>query len=100
MRIHIETTCEDKIGEPVVGNVYPMRGGRSGKYGHVMILLAITEPIPERYDSIGRQALMLVVDTEGRPRGVTNYGIHYFEGKCPIAFVDGINDIDLTMRSL
>lgn len=97
MRVHIETTNVVTGDPPRVGNVYAVKGGRGLARGHMNILIAITEP-SDCYS--GRTGLMLTVDKEGKPRGVTSYGMHYIEDLSPIAFVDGIEEIDLTMRSL
>ena len=104
MRIHIETETQGSLVEPKVGNVYPRRGGRGAKRGDMMILLHITEPekmYRDKFDYCGgRMALMLIVDKNGQPCGVDSYALHYLEDKCPIAFAEGIEDIDLTMRSV
>lgn len=97
MKIDIDTTISPPLESLLVGNVYPVRGGRGLRYGHMMVLLAITEP-RDQYDSA--RALMLIVDKEGRPKGVTQYGLHYVEELSPIAFVDGLEDVHFTMRSL
>lgn len=104
MRIHIETDTQAPSMAPQVGNVYARRGGRGMALGDMMILLHITEPAKVYGGKFGRMqgpmALMLVVDRDGNPCGTDSYGLHYLEDKCPIAFVDGLNDIDLTMRTL
>lgn len=82
-----------------VGNVYHVRGGRGLRDGHMNIVIAITEP-KDRYGMQGRMALCLTVDKEGDPRGVTSYAVHYFEDKMPVAFCDGVADINLVVRSL
>lgn len=43
---------------------------------------------------------MLTVNREGEPVGVTSYALSYIDDLSPIAFVEGIEDIDLTMRSI
>lgn len=79
-----------------VGNVYPVRGGRSASLGYMQIILAITE---SEKCSCG-MALMLIVDREGKPKNCDAYSARYFEDKMPIGFCDGLEDIDLTIRSL
>lgn len=96
MRVHIECDKADQCFDAKVGNVYPKQGGRGRARGDMMILFHITEP--EKYE--GRKALMLIVNREGKLIGVDKYCLTYIEEKCPIAFVEGISDIDLTMRSL
>lgn len=91
MRIHIELTgAQQDLMEVRVGNVYQVRGGTGARYGYMNIIFA----------SDGAMATVLTVTAKGEITGATRYGLHYFEDKIPIAFVDGIEDIDLTMRSL
>ena len=83
--------------EPVrVGNVYPIKGGRGLREGHMQILLAITEP----HNCHGASCLFLVVNKDGQPRGVNSYGLHYVQELMPMAFVDGIDELSLVMRSI
>ena len=79
------------FSQPVVGNVYGINGGYGRKAGHAMVLIAITP---------SQGALMLVIDKEGQPIGVTSYGIHAIEERAPIAFVRGLDDLNLTMEPL
>lgn len=80
-----------------VGNVYPIKGGRGLRDGHMQILLAITEP-KEAWR--GPSALMIVIDKGGNPVGVNSYGLSSVDDWQPIAFVEGLDEINLTMRSL
>lgn len=89
MRINV---CNIPVfSQPIVGNVYPISGGYGRKAGHSMVLLAITNQ---------QTALMLVIDKEGNPVGVTSYGIHAIEERCPIAFVPGLDDLAFDMQPL
>lgn len=97
MQIDIATIGANPNDEVRVGNVYNVRGGRGLRYGHMMIVIAIVDP-QDRYD--GRSVLLLTVTKEGKPVGVTQYALHYLEDKCPIAFCEGIDQIQLTIRSL
>lgn len=97
MNVVIETDNFIPEQDVRVGNVYHVRGGRGLRDGHMNIVLAITEPC-DRFS--GRMALCLTVDKFGKPRGVTSYGVHYFEDKQPIAFCEGCEDINLSVRSL
>ncbi len=79
------------FSQPVVGNVYPVGGGYGRKVGHAMVLLAITEKCA---------ALLLVIDKDGNPVGVTQYGLHAIEERAPIAFVRGLDEMAFTMEPL
>lgn len=98
MRINILTDNLRPFEEARVGNVYAVRGGRGAKMGHMMILIAIGVAVP--YSCQGPMACMLVVNKEGEATGVTSYGMHYVEALCPIAFVEGLEDMELTMRAI
>lgn len=89
MRINV--TELPTFSQPVVGNVYACNGGYGRKAGHSMVLLAITAR---------QSALLLVIDKDGEPVGVTSYGLHAIEERAPIAFVRGLDQIDLTMEPL
>lgn len=79
------------FSQPVVGNVYAISGGYGRKAGHSMVLLAITEKA---------SCLMLVIDRQGNPIGVTAYGLHAIEERAPIAFVPGLDALHFTMEPL
>lgn len=87
----INVTDLPTFSQPVVGNVYSISGGYGRKAGHSMVLLAITAK---------DAALMLVIDKEGEPVGVTSYGVHAIEERAPIAFVPGIDGLHFTMEPL
>ena len=89
MRVNV--TDLPTFSQPVVGNVYAINGGYGRKAGHSMVLMAVTKT---------GAALMLVIDKDGEPVGVTSYGLHYLEERCPIAFVRGIDDLNLTMVAI
>jgi hypothetical protein len=96
MKIDIQIN-EFSPSDPVrVGNVYPIKGGRGIREKHMQILIAMSEA--REYHGI--HCLMLVVTKEGKPIGVNDYALHYVEELQPIAFVDGLEDMTLVMRSL
>jgi hypothetical protein len=97
MRINIETGEFGPYEPARVGNVYPVRGGRGLRDGNMMILIATTNPKDTWQGSSG---LMLIINKQGEPTGVSSYGMGRVEELQPIAFVDGIEDLVLTMRSL
>lgn len=83
--------------EPVrIGNVYPIKGGRGVREKHMQILIAMTDG--DAYNGV--TCLFLVVNKDGRPVGVNRYGLHYVQELCPMAFVDGLEELTLIMRSL
>jgi hypothetical protein len=96
MRIHMQADQLGPYDPPRVGNVYPVKGGRGLKNGHLQILLAITDP----REYVGASGLLLVITKDGKPVGVNSYGMHYIEDLCPVAFCEGIEDLDLTIRSI
>lgn len=96
MKINIETGNFGPYDPAQVGNVYAVKGGRGLRDGHMQILFAITE----RRDYNGPSGLMMVVNKKGELVGVNSYGMHYIEDLQPIAFVEGLDQIVLTMRSL
>jgi predicted aconitase with swiveling domain len=87
----INVTDLPTFSQPVVGNVYSISGGYGRKAGHAMVLLAITKR---------ESALMLIIDKEGDPIGVTSYGVHAIEERAPIAFVRGLDDMVFEMEAL
>ena len=100
MKIEIALT-DFSPHEPVrVGNVYSVKGGRGSRLKHMFVLFAITESLNDKFDCREEQCLMLCIDKDGNPVGVTQYAMHYVNDLCPIAFVDGLEDLTLIMRSL
>ncbi len=87
----INVTDLPGFSQPVVGNVYAIGGGYGRKAGHAMVLLAITQ---------AGSCLMMVIDKEGEPTGVTAYGLHAIEERAPIAFVRGLDELNLTMEQI
>ena len=78
-------------GETRVGNVYHVKGGSGSRYGHMMVLMAINP---------AGSCLMMVIDKHGEPTGVTSYGRNYLDDRMPIAFCDGLDDLEFSVRSL
>lgn len=79
--------------EPLrVGNVYPVRGGRGAREGHLNILMAMRDHDDHCY--------MLTITRDGVPTGVTHYGAHYVRELQPIAFVEGLEDMRFPVKSL
>ena len=79
-----------------VGNVYPVKGGRGLKNGHMQVLIAVTEGNEWQ----GRTCLFLVITKDGKPASVNSYAMHYVEGLMPIGFVAGLDAMTLEVTSL
>ena len=77
--------------ETRVGNVYHVKGGYGTKHGHMMVLISITD---------NDTCLLIVVDKQGTPVGVTNYGMHSLDERMPIAFCEGLDTLEFRIRSL
>ncbi len=70
--------------QPVrIGNVYPVRGGHGVRGRHMIVIMAITKD---------NTCLCMVIDREGAPVGVSQYGLHAMEDRMPIGFVPGVRD--------
>ena len=87
----VNVTDIPNFQQPVVGNVYSISGGHGRKAGHAMVLIAITT---------NQSCLMLVIDRNGEPVGVTSYRFHTIEERAPIAFVRGVDDLVFEMEPL
>ena len=99
MRVDIQT--EPPIpGAPenMVGNVYQVRGGKGAQLGHMHIIVSAYRY--ETFKSLESGFVTLTVNREGDIVGANNYGQHYFMDKCPIARCEGIEDVQLAVRSL
>jgi hypothetical protein len=96
MKINIEVGDFGPYEGARVGNVYPIRGGRGLRDGHMQVLIAVAR----QRDYSGPSGLLLVITKEGEPIGVNSYGMHAIENMQPIAFVEGLEEMTLTMRSL
>ncbi|MGB1214767.1 MAG: hypothetical protein ACPG4X_15485 [Pikeienuella sp.] len=79
--------------EPLrIGNVYPVRGGRGAQQGHLNILMAMRAG--------DDHCFMLTVTRDGIATGVTHYGAHYVKRLQPIGFVEGLEDMRFTVKSI
>lgn len=90
MRFTIADSIADVTREPVVGNVYPIRGGSGARKGHIQVIVALTDT----------GCVMLTVDKDGNVVAASCYGRHYIQEKTPIAFCDGIEELSFNIRSL
>lgn len=99
MRVDIQTD-EPLVSPPedMVGNVYQVRGGRGARLGHMHIIVAAY-----RYHEcscLHDGFATLTVDREGDIVGANTYATHYFLEKAPIARCDGLEEVQLAVRSL
>lgn len=97
MKLDIQTDVPISDGSPKIGNVYPVRGGRAMRYGCMYVVVAI-RPAMDDYDACN--VICLMVNRDGAIVGAANYALHYFAEKAPIAFVEGLEELHLTMRSI
>lgn len=80
------------IGEPRIGDMYPVRGGSGLRYGHLHVLVSINERT--------RMCYFLTVNSQGEIVGTYSLGTHVIEDRVPVARVEGFESMQLTMRSL
>lgn len=83
MKFNIQTEIKDCIQSPTIGNVYNVRGGSGARYGYMMVIVSI----------IGTTVTVLTISKSGEIVSGSNYGIHYFEDKCPIAYCAGLEEL-------
>lgn len=99
MKIDIQTSVPmPQMPPDMVGNVYPVRGGFGARNGHFHVIIS-------HYDKVQgcckyQGYCTITVDADGDIVGANNYACHYFDNKLPIARVDGLDDMALTMRSI
>jgi len=91
MKINIQTDVVLPEDEPRIGNVYPMKGGYGVRDGHMYVIVSITQE---------NTAICLQISKHGDIVGATRYGIHVFRDRAPIAFVEGLDELELPMRSI
>lgn len=99
MKIEIDTNIPiPPPGPGMVGNVYPVRGGFGARNGHMHVIIAHYDKVQGycRYSGY----CTITVDCDGEIVGANNYALHYFDSKMPMARVEGLEEIQLIMRSL
>lgn len=84
--------------QAMIGNVYPVRGGFGARNGHMHVIIAATEKVTGCCSYGGYTTI--TVDCDGDIVGGNHYAWHYFDEKVPMARVDGLDGIQLTLRSL
>lgn len=90
MRVNIQTEVVIPADGPNIGNVYPVKGGYGARDGLMMVLIAFSEGM----------ATYLRINKEGEIVGAGSYGVSTFKDRVPIAYVEGVDEIELTMRSI
>jgi len=90
MRFNITGQLKEITQEPVVGNVYSVRGGAGARLGHMQVVVSLTDT----------GCVMLTVDKEGNVVGASCYGKHYIQEKVPMAYCDGIENLSFDIRSI
>lgn len=99
MRIEIPPEIQTgQSREDMVGNAYPVRGGFGARNGHMHVIIAATEKVKGCCAYGGYTTI--TVDADGDIVGANQYAFHYFEGKMPMARVEGLEDICLMLRSI
>lgn len=84
--------------QDMVGNVYPVRGGFGARNGHMHIIIAAYDKVVGccRYNGCAT----ITVDRDGDIVGGNNCALHYFDSEVPMARCDGLDQIQLVIRSL
>lgn len=90
MRFNISENINQIIQSPVVGSVYNVRGGSGAKLGYMMVIVSIRD----------KMATVLTINKDGEVVGGSNYGLHYFEDKCPMAFCRGLEDLSFDIENI
>ena len=99
MQIDIQTNIPfPDSGPDMVGNVYPVRGGFGARNGHVHVIIAHYDKVHGCCHYSGY--CTVTVDSDGQIVGANSYALHYFDNKIPMARVDGLDEVQLVMRSL
>lgn len=80
-----------------VGNVYAAAEGRGLRGGHMEILIAVTEA---RGGWLAAAGLMLVAAEDGRIIGMNSHDMKTLKSMRAVAFVEGLESLTFTMRSL
>lgn len=60
-----------------------LRDYAAGAGGLVVVIVSI----------VGQMATVLTMNKEGEVVSGSNYGVHYFEDKCPIAYCAGLEEL-------
>lgn len=90
MRFNIDKKLAECVQEPCVGNVYAVRGGRGAQAGHMAVIVSINE----------HNCTTLTITSSGDVVGGSNYGVHYYRDKCPIAFCHGLDDLTFDVMTI
>ena len=99
MKIDIQTSVPfPQLPPDMVGNVYPVRGGFGARNGHFHVIIVAYNKV--QGGCLYSGYCTVTVDCEGDIVGANSYAQHYFNNKVPMARVDGLDDLQLVMRSI
>lgn len=90
MKFNIADNLTRVVSEPIVGNVYNVRGGSGAKHGYMMVIVSIE----------GTGCTTLTINKDGNIVSGSNYGLHYFEEKCPIAYCAGLENLSFDVNTI
>lgn len=90
MKFNISNSLEPYVQEVLIGNVYNVRGGHGAKKGYMMVVISIVEST----------CTVLTINKEGEIVSASNYGTHYFEDKCPMAFCKTIEALNFDVDTI
>jgi len=90
MKFDISDELTPYIQEPVIGNVYNVRGGSGARKGYMFVIISI----------VGTTATTVTINKSGEIVGGGNYGLHYFEDKCPMAFCKGLEELAFSLETI
>ena len=87
MKFNIEPEIKAVVQSPIVGNVYNVRGGGGAKHGHMMVIVSV----------VNSMVTVLTFTKDGDIVSGSNYGLHYFEDKCPLAYCAGLEELSFNV---
>ncbi len=76
MIFNIHQSITNVIQDPIVGNVYNVRGGTGARQGHMQVIVSI----------VSNTCVTLTLGKDGSIIGSSNYALHYFTDKTPMAY--------------
>lgn len=80
-----------------VGDVYKPMGGRAGRDNWLHVIVSI---IPGGGHITGTLVVYLSIDTQGVIRSGSQSGIHVYERRVPVGYVEGLEELSFDMVPL